>query len=214
LPVGINPRFYNRTKQTPNGFDSTGIEFSIERRLRLSEANKGKKHSEETKRKMSIAGKGKQKTKEHLENARIASMISRQLNPVKFSQETIEKRRLSNIGQKRTEEQRERISKALIGKKRTKEQNIRNGVSRTGIRNSFFLGYYVTPEFITDSRKELESVNMCRKWCINSYRIISKSSYTRSKYLKNNYSLEFLQNKSFSDIGFGFIHKDDFCLLK
>ena len=54
--VGINESFYNRSKQTSNRFDRTGIYHSEETKEKISRNNKGKNlgfiHSEETKDKL------------------------------------------------------------------------------------------------------------------------------------------------------------------
>jgi len=79
--------------------------FSEEHKRKLSEANKGNKHTKETKIKMSKAQKGKKLTEEH-------------------------KRKLSEankgnsgfwLGKKRSEETKQKISKSEKGKKLTKE---------------------------------------------------------------------------------------------
>ena len=51
--VGINENFYNRSKQTSTGWDTTGIPNPMreETKIKLSIANKGKKLSKETKEK-------------------------------------------------------------------------------------------------------------------------------------------------------------------
>lgn len=66
--VGVNESFYNRSKQTSVGWDTTGISFpkSDETKLKLSEANKGKKHSETTK--LKISNKSKINAKKQWEN--------------------------------------------------------------------------------------------------------------------------------------------------
>lgn len=207
--VGVNEKFYNKTRQTETGHDSTGTKASEELRKKLSIAHLGIKDSLETREKKSKAAIGKPKTKEHIENARLASIAAIKLNPRKpTSNETKEKQRAANTGKKRTSEQCARIAASLIGKKQSEEHRAKNSLVRTGVNNTFFAGYYVTPKFTTAIRKELEAANVCKKWCIDSARIISKSSYTKSIYLQNNYSWEFLQDKTFADIGFGFIPKD------
>jgi hypothetical protein len=60
--VGVNPRFYNKAKQTTTRFSTDGIPLSEERKKYLSEINKGKKLSEETRRKVSLAGIGRKQT--------------------------------------------------------------------------------------------------------------------------------------------------------
>ena len=44
--VGINPNFYNRAKQTAEGFDRTGTNHSIKTRCKMSASSKGKPKSD------------------------------------------------------------------------------------------------------------------------------------------------------------------------
>jgi len=59
--VAVNENFYNKAKQTSLGFDTSGIIFSKERRLKCIELNTGiknpfygKKHTEELKNALSV----------------------------------------------------------------------------------------------------------------------------------------------------------------
>jgi len=78
--VGLNESFYNRSKQTSTGWDTTGVklseetklkismstknkEFSLEHRKNLSNSRKGFIYSEETKKKMSESSLGNQNRK-------------------------------------------------------------------------------------------------------------------------------------------------------
>lgn len=69
--VAINPRFYNKSKQTSSGWDTTGIVHTEEYKTKMSETLKGRVVSEETKAKMSKAqignkkGLGKKLSEEH-----------------------------------------------------------------------------------------------------------------------------------------------------
>lgn len=48
--VGVNPKFYNKAKQTSTKFDTTGINFSLtsEQKAKISKANLNKKRSKAT----------------------------------------------------------------------------------------------------------------------------------------------------------------------
>ena len=69
--VAINSRFYNKSKQTSSGWDTTGIAHTEEYKARMSKILKGRVVSEETKAKMSKAqignkkGLGKKLSEEH-----------------------------------------------------------------------------------------------------------------------------------------------------
>ena len=73
--VGVNPRFYNRSKQTAIGWDTTGVAYSKERIEKLKAVRKklNFKHTEEAKEKMRAAkygnswNKGKKHTKTVIE---------------------------------------------------------------------------------------------------------------------------------------------------
>ena len=70
--VGINPKFYNKVKQTSSKLDTTGFKASVETRAKLSSLAKGRKHSEETKNKMSKAAKGRK----HLEKSELKMSVA------------------------------------------------------------------------------------------------------------------------------------------
>lgn len=57
--VGVNPKFYNRVKQTNTKFDITGNKEIAAKISKKASGNKRKPHSEETKLKISAANKGK-----------------------------------------------------------------------------------------------------------------------------------------------------------
>lgn len=56
--VGVNELFYNRSKQTSNKWDTTGIKHTIEAKNKISKSKKGIKMSEEFSKKISIARTG------------------------------------------------------------------------------------------------------------------------------------------------------------
>ena len=50
--VAKNPLFYNRARQTSNGYDRSGVGHSEETKIKISESHKGMRHTEETKYKI------------------------------------------------------------------------------------------------------------------------------------------------------------------
>lgn len=117
--VGINESFYNRSKQTSSGWDTTGCvshnkgcHLSEERKEHLRSIFLGKKKqplSQETKDKISKANKGKVRTPEHKEKLRQANLGK------KLSDETKDKIRNGNLGKQVSEETGLKISKAKKG---------------------------------------------------------------------------------------------------
>jgi len=57
--VGCNPQFWNKSKQTSSGFDTTGIRISEEHKKAVSIANAGRKLSDAHRLKIGIGHKGK-----------------------------------------------------------------------------------------------------------------------------------------------------------
>lgn len=106
--VGVNPKFYNKSKQTSTKFDTTGImlteeqkhkvknrkrgPMSEEQKAKLSKAHKGKKHSTEARIKMSNSHKGKKLTAEHVKKIKAASTGK------KHSPQSIEKMKKAQSG--------------------------------------------------------------------------------------------------------------------
>lgn len=56
--VGVNPRFYNKVKQTAAGFDTTGSKMTEEQLEKHRKRNLGRKHTEEAKLKCAAAKVG------------------------------------------------------------------------------------------------------------------------------------------------------------
>jgi hypothetical protein len=188
---------------TSGGEGVSGI--SEQMRMKLSLSNTGKIATKETRLKMSKSAKGKQKSDQHKENARLAHIAACKLKPKIFSREAIDKRNASNTGKKRTPEQCLRIAESITGKTRTDEQKLNMSLSHSGENSKFFVGYYVTPTFTTAIRKELTDLYIQKSWCMNPSKPINKIAYVKSIYLNRNYTWEFLQDKTYADIGFGFI---------
>lgn len=95
--VGANPMFYNKSKQTNTGFDTTGIIVTEETRKKLSLSGKDRKHTEDTKRRM-------RKPKSDKSNMRKPK-----------SEEHKKKIGLSNRGKTHTEESKNKMSLSSLG---------------------------------------------------------------------------------------------------
>jgi hypothetical protein len=181
--VGVNPSFYNKVKQKSTWFDSTGI-----------------KHSEETKKKMSIAATGRLCH----ENTKAAASKYFKNKPKSAEQKL--KMKLAMTGKKKTQSSIEKTAYAKRGIPLTAEHKSK----LAGTKNKYFIGYYITPDNVISIKKELDSLGVHKSWCKNSTKIISKSSYSQSRYLKENYSLNEILGKTFEELGFGFIPKELF----
>ncbi len=130
--VSINESFYNRSKQTSTGFDTTGTTriFTQEHKDNMSKAGKGRITSDITKEKISKSRIGKYKGDENPFYGKTHSDISKKIQGEKtkiwladnehpkgmlnksHSDETKEKQRTANLGLKRTDEQKKNYSDA------------------------------------------------------------------------------------------------------
>jgi len=70
--VGINEYFYNKSKQTSTGWDTSGRKMSEEFKKNISIKNSGRIFSEDHRKKLSLAAKGKKKSKEHCDSIKKA----------------------------------------------------------------------------------------------------------------------------------------------
>lgn len=182
--VGINRNFYNKVKQTLNGFDSTGFIMSKESREKISIKNLGRKATPECKNKMSRASLGKEKSKTHKEN------ISKGL-----------------VGIPHTNERKYNISKSRNGTKLTKEHCASLSKATSGNKNPRHKYVYHTPIGETCSPLgfyPIFSRGMLLNWCIHKTdNIISECTYNRSSYLQSVYPrFEEIVNMTFRELGF------------
>jgi len=190
--VSSNLKFYNKVKQNPNGYDLTNIEFSVEIRAKMSKSAKGRIVSAETKAKL-----------KEIRKTRI------------FTKETCEKISKSLRGRIVSNETRAKLSKAYTGLKRSKETIARvkaNGTYK-GKNNPMFKGYFKTPSGIFDSEIDIKKLKMRKFWCIHPDKVIGKFSYGRSEYLQSKFTRDFVQGKTFGELGFGFIPKEEYQLV-
>ena len=187
--VSNSLKFYNKVKQNPNGYDLTDIEFSKEIRAKMSKSAKGRIVSAETRRKLSECHKG-----------RICT------------QETREKIAKPQRGRKQSQELLDKLSKVRKGLKRSPETKARMSASGSyrGKNNSFFLRYYKTPTGIFDSPYEMKLLGILKTWCMKPDKLIHNLSYTKCHYLNKNFTWDFICGKTFSEIGFGTIPKEEY----
>lgn len=184
--VSINEKFYNDTKQTSMGFDTTGratvkdkdgniflVNVDDPRYLsgELVGVSKGNKMSEEFCQKISNANKGYIPSNEH----------------------------------------RRKISEALIGKKKSPEHiqkgiqtKLKNGTYR-GKNHPRFKGYYITPIGTFESLAALTpiiSLTQMKIFCDDCDRLISKASYNHSRFFQLFYTYEEIEGRTYRDMGF------------
>ena len=129
--VAANPEFANRSYQTSDKFDTTGLKVPKEVREKISSSSKGRKKSEETRRKMSEAQKGQkrrplseatkfkmsEKRKGQKKSEEHRRKIAERLKGRTICQEQRDKLREANLGKKASPETREKQSKSRKGKK-------------------------------------------------------------------------------------------------
>jgi hypothetical protein len=126
-------------------------------------------------------------------------------------------------GLKHSEEHRKKIGEAnkgekhpLYGKHHSEETRKKISDATKGEKHPKFKGYYVTPfgTFTSALDEQIKENNISQitllKWCkTNNTKIISKNSYSHSKYLQENFD-ESIIGKTFADIGFSFIENKEF----
>lgn len=171
----------------------------------------GKTHSKETKALWSKNRKGaivSEKTKQRLSEARKGK-------PGKpHTEATKEKLRLINLKKKHTEATKKKMSNAHKGKKFSDDRKAKLSKSSSNNRNSQFKGYcvYNNQTYISTklSTKLGISTNLVNSICkINNNRPITSQSYTYNKYLRQHFKKEEVLGKTWKDLGFGFIPKDE-----
>jgi len=203
--VGINEKFYNRSKQTSTRFyyDWTGRKHIEDTKKKISKLRKGKKRSKETLKNMSETQKGKKRSEKT--KKKISEATKGEKNPF--------------YGKNHSEESRMKMSKskngkksAFYGKRHSEKARKKISEAKKGEKNHQFKGYYVTPfgNFTSSKDEQIKENNIgntaFKKWCKNNNTIISKKSYECSKYLRENFDKSII-GKTFADIGFSFIEK-------
>jgi len=107
-------------------------------------------------------------------------------------------------------ERRLKIGLAHKGKKCSEVRKLNQSIRLSGINNKNFSGYYITPLFVTAIRKKLAEFGFNGDYYKNPDKLISKVSYSKSKYISSTYSWDYINGKTFKDIGFGFIPKEEY----
>ena len=136
----------------------------------------------EARKKMSIASKGVPKSQQHKE---------------------------ALSGRKHTQEEISKISKALRGLVKSEEHRAKlakaSYENSHGSKNNNFKHYYVTPLGTVESPSNLSPIisrTTLYKWCTKCDDKILKITYDRTKWLKENFIWEYLEGKTFREIGF------------
>jgi hypothetical protein len=123
-------------------------------------------------------------------------------------------------GKKHTEAARKKMSAAqkreknpFFGKTHSEEARKKLSEANKGEKHPRFKGYYITPFGILSSTKDLKlkenniGAMTLLSWCkTNNNTIISKKSYGKSKYLRENFD-ESIIGKTYKNIGFSFENK-------
>lgn len=136
--VARNPLFANRAKQTSTGFSTEGITPSLETRMKLSKAGKGRVFTPEHKEKISSAHRGREKSPE----SRI------KMSKVKKGRPVSEACRLAQIaatkGKSKSEDHRRKISEANTGRKMGASSRAKMAQKRT--ENNLGRFWWVNPD--------------------------------------------------------------------
>jgi len=130
--VGQNKRFYNQSKQSSTGFDTSGIEHSDETKRKMSESKIGKPFNDEHKRKLSEAKKGKSRKPFSDEHKRKMSEAKEGKSRKPHSDETKRKMSESLKGKTCSDETKRKMSESKIGKKLSDETKRKIGESTKG----------------------------------------------------------------------------------
>jgi len=121
------------------------------------------------------------------------------------------KKKIAKAGQRPCKsETKRKMSKANKNQYNSQETRMKKAEANTGIKANKFKGYYVykNEKYITSG--ELSAKTGLSKAKIITVskdlgKIISKSSYSKTQFLNENYGIEII-GKSWEDIGFGFIN--------
>jgi len=168
-----------------------GKTLSDKTKQKISKSHSNRIVSQETKDKMSKSKSGKKHP----------------LFGKNHSQETKDKMSQAQMGIKHTKHTKDKISKSKIGKKHTQETKDKMSQAQMGIKHRLFSGYYITPwgkfESSYSAQTNLLSHDSIQRWCKNPNKKVSKSRYSKSKYLQS--LTENPLGKSIKELGFDFI---------
>ena len=102
-----------------------------------------------------------------------------------------------------SQEYKNKISKALKGRKKPDGFGEKLSKAISGKNHYRFKGYYHTPHGKLTASTEIEDIipnHLVRRWCKNSSKIISRSSYSQSDYLQS-YGPDII-GLTFEELGF------------
>jgi hypothetical protein len=140
---------------------------------------------------------------------------------LKFEKNIILKYGVKNVSQ--IPASRLKISKALKGVPKPAGTGAKVSATKKltgssiGHRNPSFKYWFHTPFGITDTTDNFEPgkiIQQLRYWCVKCDRKICKITYNRSEYLLSNYTFEELKDKTYRDIGFYTLTKEEYSNLK
>ena len=202
--VVSNSKYFNEAYATINGFFGRDVSGTLHPMY-------GKTHSEKTKKLWSKNRKG---AKVSEATKKLLSEIQKGRPGKPHTEATKEKLRLANSGKKHSESTKKKISASNVGRKFSQKSKTKLSESSSGSHNSQFKGYcmynsqmYISTEL---SIKLGLSVNLINSICrTNNSRPITSQSYTYNKYLRQHFKKEEVLGKTWKDLGFGFIPKDE-----
>ena len=145
---------YNKSMQ--------GKHHSLETKRKLSNANKGKKLSDETCKKMAISGRNKIFTKKHRQNLS-----------------------LSQTGKKMIEEAKRKISIAFKGRKLSKEHILKRTIAQMKCRADGYCDAWSDSKYKKDCKK-----NYCKICGVKLQTIIKSNGYTIPNLLLHHKDLD------------------------
>ena len=203
--VGRNLEFYNKCIQTPLGFDNTGTRHSEETIKKRADSNRGQKRTPETCRRISESNTGRKNTPESIKRIKegIANMSLEETKQMNLNRSKAAKNRPPI-----TEKTRQKLILASTGRYHptiTTETRKRMSISGSGISNSTFEGYYITPwgkytspaKALEDTKHKISPPSISR-YCKNNV-TITKLNTAASSYLT-----ESDLGKTTRELGFSF----------
>ena len=209
--------FIEDQKNTPQNYKYKIVQIfetseeAINREIRLHNKFDVKKHPK-------FINKANQTTNKFDTTGTVMSIESRKkMSLARRGKPKTEKHRLAMSGRKHTEEEISKISKALKGLVKSEEHRKKlseaSKISSKGEKNSRFKQYYHTPWGIfelMDLHCNSISSSALFRWCTKSDKLIDKSCYASSIWLRQNFLREDILGKSFRSLGFYTISKEEY----
>ena len=198
--VAVNPEYYNKSKQTSIGFDTTG-----------TPVNKGIPKTQESiqKRLITMSAINTDTGLTGIQDAHNKSVAARK----KIDPHTgLTGNQIAGL--------RIRAARSKIDPETGLSLDQSSGIKKRGKNNYLFTGYYITPwgKFATTTLAQTDLVHrkMVAKYCKNSNKVITRNAQSKSKYLKEDDI-----GKTLHTLGFGFeatvgppISLSSFCLYR